>query len=836
MKSTSEDYILFLQENNKIKLLESFKRAIDKHKMQCMICDHIWEAMPRSKKIAFEKNGVSGCPVCFDNNRKQRNSNKHNNSDYPELLETENKIKLLEPFKGAKKHHKMQCLICDHVWSSTPISKRQSLKIYGSTGCPGCADHNKADANEYSKQLEIKNKIKFLEPFKNTTDQHKVQCMICEHIWESKPYVLKSTMKTRGSTGCPQCANNKIKRLHAINRENSDIPNRLLKENKIKLLESFKGGKEQHKMQCLVCEHIWSTLPNIKIQTYRKTRISGCPECSKKHLQEHYKNELTNSDYPELLEKENKIKLLEPFKGAKKHHEMQCLVCDYEWNATPISKKQNIKKNKTIGCPNCNRIKNESTYKQSRDKNIKILLERGIEIIDKNYDGRRHVTNEHTYEKVKVRNVICGHVFECSPTNLLDRKVDCAICGPIKRVQPLIQWSKNNSAKWRETATEWQKYKSEVSALTEKNYNEYKNEINPDNIPRKLAGIKDAYQLDHMVPVRYCFDNNIPIDICANKNNLSMISWEHNLNAKSCLKGNPSKHILPYVKDAERYVEYAKIIKSEVLSNGLLFHSVAGITTTIFDEQTNYAVIIIPVDPTVANMKICDYVSKRFIENNIKYIMIFEDDFINFPNIINKLKHIVDKNLAHVVYARKCYISTIDNEKKIFLNTHHIQGNDKSNISYGAYYDDKLVAVMTFCHPRILLGYKNSDRTVYEGIWELSRFATHSDYRIPGIASKLLTHFKRNNDWKQIISYADRMHSVGNLYEKLGFRMDRINKPDYSYIIDGVRRHRWGYRKDRLKEIFDDYDPALTEYENMTNHGYYRVWNAGTLRYVMDKK
>ena len=32
----------------------------------------------------------------------------------------------------------------------------------------------------------------------------------------------------------------------------------LLTNNKIKLLESFKGAKSQHQMQCLVCNHIVS--------------------------------------------------------------------------------------------------------------------------------------------------------------------------------------------------------------------------------------------------------------------------------------------------------------------------------------------------------------------------------------------------------------------------------------------------------------------------------------------------------------------------------------------------------------------------------------------------
>lgn len=121
----------------------------------------------------------------------------------------------------------------------------------------------------------------------------------------------------------------------------------------------------------------------------------------------------------------------------------------------------------------------------------------------------------------------------------------------------------------------------------------------------------------------------------------------------------------------------------------------------------------------------------------------------------------------------------------------------------------------------------------YKGIWELSRFVTNTSYRIPGIASKLLSTFKKQNKWYKIISYADKRWSIGNLYDVLGFIMEKSNKPDYCYIIEGKRRHRWNYRKDRLKETMVDYDASLTEYQNMENAGFWRIWDCGTLRYVL---
>jgi hypothetical protein len=137
---------------------------------------------------------------------------------------------------------------------------------------------------------------------------------------------------------------------------------------------------------------------------------------------------------------------------------------------------------------------------------------------------------------------------------------------------------------------------------------------------------------------------------------------------------------------------------------------------------------------------------------------------------------------------------------------------------------------MTFSPPRMGIG---SYKTIQPGVFELVRFCTDTSYRIPGIASKLLTHFKRNHQWNEIYSYADRRWSVGNMYYKLGFELTTTNPPDYYYVINGKRKHRWAYRKDILKNTLPNYDPTKTEYENMQNHGFYRVWDCGTLKFSM---
>lgn len=83
--------------------------------------------------------------------------------------------------------------------------------------------------------------------------------------------------------------------------------------------------------------------------------------------------------------------------------------------------------------------------------------------------------------------------------------------------------------------SEWQQYNKEVRNATERVYRAHKQEINPNNYPRSssengmaLSGILDVYQLDHIVSVHYGFQNNIPAELIASKENLQMLPWREN--------------------------------------------------------------------------------------------------------------------------------------------------------------------------------------------------------------------------------------------------------------------------------------------------------------------
>lgn len=218
-----------------------------------------------------------------------------------------------------------------------------------------------------------------------------------------------------------------------------------------------------------------------------------------------------------------------------------------------------------------------------------------------------------------------------------------------------------------------------------------------------------------------------------------------------------------------------------------------------------------------------------------KLIHIFEDEWVvNKELIKSKLKHILGVSDGYKIGARKTVIKKISKEdKSYFLDECHIQGNDKSDIFYGAYYGDILVGVMTFN------SHRNMTKSV-EGEYELSRYATRQGYTISGLASKILKQFINDYSPKSIISFADRRWTLdgnNNMYTNLGFDLVSIVKPTYFYYNSKVnkykRYHKFSFGKNNLKKKYNEIDFTKSESEITSELGYSKIWDCGLFKYQL---
>ena len=220
--------------------------------------------------------------------------------------------------------------------------------------------------------------------------------------------------------------------------------------------------------------------------------------------------------------------------------------------------------------------------------------------------------------------------------------------------------------------------------------------------------------------------------------------------------------------------------------------------------------------------------TKECEKQGIRLIHIYSDEWLNKKDIVKKkLKSILCKEKETKLHARKCIVKEIPaGEKNIFLNQHHIQGEDRSKIKLGLYSDNILVAAMTFSNPRISLGQKQPQKNVYE----LSRFAS-SQY-IAGGSSKLLSHFTQRYSPDKIYSYSDNRWTDpnNNMYLKLGFTRTSCSSPGYYYTNDYITRiHRYNFNKGILTKMGADI--SKTEKDIMDEMGYTRIWDCGSTKY-----
>lgn len=217
-------------------------------------------------------------------------------------------------------------------------------------------------------------------------------------------------------------------------------------------------------------------------------------------------------------------------------------------------------------------------------------------------------------------------------------------------------------------------------------------------------------------------------------------------------------------------------------------------------------------------------------ENNIKLIQIYEDDWIYKQEIVkSRILNLLNKSLK--IYARKCEIKEIDDNNLIreFLNANHLQGYINSKVKIGLFFNGELMSLMTFGNLRKSMGLKSVD-----GSYEMLRFCNKLNYNIIGGASRLFNYFLKYYNPKEIISYADRSWSSGNIYEKLGFILQHKTKPNYSYVIRNKRYYRFNYRKDKL--VKEGFSLSKTEHEIMLERKIYRIYDSGHLKYKFSNK
>jgi len=221
-----------------------------------------------------------------------------------------------------------------------------------------------------------------------------------------------------------------------------------------------------------------------------------------------------NKDYIELL-KEIKLEPTKPNRSASMHQDIRCLICSSVFNATPKSKVQNYRKHEKVGCPKCTEI---ARYGESREAYIEKIQSMG-------YEFEIIPTSRNHKVPVRNKNCDCGRWWITKSNHLISGRSFCQPCNNDTKRERMAYY---NSLREKEYDFRFESYKTNVHKLTNRTYKKYKNEINPNNHKRTPANVVGGHQLDHILPVKVCFNWGIPIELCSSKENLRIVTRMEN--------------------------------------------------------------------------------------------------------------------------------------------------------------------------------------------------------------------------------------------------------------------------------------------------------------------
>ena len=214
-------------------------------------------------------------------------------------------------------------------------------------------------------------------------------------------------------------------------------------------------------------------------------------------------------------------------------------------------------------------------------------------------------------------------------------------------------------------------------------------------------------------------------------------------------------------------------------------------------------------------------------EKGVGLIQFYDADYHDarrFDVFKEQLKALVSRKTK--IGARECVVQSIDaKSSNQFLNQYHFQGMERSSsVRYGLYHGEILVGVLTVGKSR----YTQDE-------FEIVRYCMDPNVVVMGGFSKLFKHaLKDIKNGSKIVSYMDlnkRLRS-SNVYETQGFQFDGLTKPDYVWVKRYGTETLSRYSTTKTKLVKEGYDALKSEVEIMRERGYFRVFGAGSKRYV----
>ena len=194
-------------------------------------------------------------------------------------------------------------------------------------------------------------------------------------------------------------------------------------------------------------------------------------------------------------------------------------------------------------------------------------------------------------------------------------------------------------------------------------------------------------------------------------------------------------------------------------------------------------------------------------------ITVFESEWNCKKDIVKSILKAKLGVISRKIPARKTeFKEVLYTTIKPFEEENHIQGSVPAKKYYGLFYQGELVMSLTVGKSRFNKKYAN----------EIIRMTTKKDTLVIGGISKLI----KNIGLSDCITYADKRYGTGAGYETVGFTKLKDTEPNYFYFHkkdDDTLHSRYKFQKHKIPNV----DQTKTEYENMLDRDYDRIWDCG---------
>lgn len=206
------------------------------------------------------------------------------------------------------------------------------------------------------------------------------------------------------------------------------------------------------------------------------------------------------------------------------------------------------------------------------------------------------------------------------------------------------------------------------------------------------------------------------------------------------------------------------------------------------------------------------------LSNGIRLVHIFEYEWVNNRNNIQKFILNTINNRKHIIYARSLEIIECSNEDAMsFLNENSITSIE-SNIN---------IALVDTAHNIIgILGInKRQDRGNREdGVYEVASICYKYNTCVTGGSQKLFEYFKYTYNPLKVYAACGLAKFTGFVYDRLGFKVECITEPQYIWcdnhnnvFINSQLCNEYTNSENKLVKIYDSGDIKFSWHRDV-NH------------------